>query len=177
MKMRRSILQSFGLFILVTVFMFGMCTLTFSTVHAQETIKLKFATLFPPQEIMCFGPQFMFKELEKRTGGRVKVTPYYSQSLGKVPEMLDMLDKGIADIALFPTAIFPRVFMMSEVNNLPGLIPRKAVVTEVMYALGYRGLLDKDFERYKALLWEGTDPMGFGFVDKKVTTLEDLRKL
>ena len=107
MKIRRSVLQIFGLSILVMVFMFGIITPTLSPARAAE-INLKFATLFPPQDPMCFGPQFMFKELEKRTNGKVKVTEYYSQSLGKAPEMLDMIETGIADFITFPIAVFKR---------------------------------------------------------------------
>ena len=176
MKIRRSVLQIFGLSILVMLVMFGIITPTLSPARAAE-INLKFATLFPPQDPMCFGPQFMFKELEKRTNGKVKVTEYYSQSLGKAPEMLDMIETGIADFITFPIAVFPKVFQMSSVMSLPGLIKTCPVAGEVMFELGYRGLLDHDFARYKPLIWEGTDPMGFGFVKKKVTNLEELRKL
>lgn len=174
---RQSVIRISGVMLLGIALLTGVFVQGTSTASAAETINLKFATLFPKQDPMCYGPQYLFRELEKRTGGQVKVTEFYSQSLGKAPEMLDMLDKGIADIAVFPIAIFPRVFQMSSVMSMPGLISKRAVAGEVMYELGYRGLLDKDFADYKALMWEGTEAMGFGFVDKKVTSLEDLKKL
>lgn len=173
----KSVSKMLGVLVLGFALLAGGYVCGASTADAAETVNLKFATLFPKHDPMCYGPQFLFRELEKRTGGKVKVTEYYSQSLGKAPEMLDMLEKGIADIAVFPIAIFPRVFQMSSVMSLPGLISKRAIAGEVMYELGYRGFLAKDFENYKALIWEGTEPMGFGFVDKKVTRLEELRKL
>ena len=177
MNCGRSVAQSHKTLTLIAVIFLTMFLSIATGLHAAETIKLKFATLYPKQDPNCLGVQYMFEELEKRTGGRVKITPYYSQSLGKAQEMLDMLNKGVADIALFTPAVFPRVLVMTDVLSLPGLINKRAIATEVMYELGYRGLLDKDLAGYKVLLWAGTEPFGLGFVDKKVTKLEDLRKL
>ena len=177
MDCRRSTAQSHGTLIVIAVLLMTMCVSITPRLHGAETVKLKFATLYPKQDSNCLGVQYMFSELEKRTNGKVKITPFYSQALGKAQEMLDMLDKGVTDIALFPPAVFPRVLVMTDVLSLPGLINKRAIATEVMYELGYRGLLDKDLAGYKVLLWAGTEPFGFGFVDKKVTTLEELRKM
>jgi TRAP-type C4-dicarboxylate transport system substrate-binding protein len=143
--------------------------------RAAETFKLKHSSWVPEQNSMEYAPKLWMKELEKRTGGRVKVTPYYGQSLGKVTNFLDMLDTGICDTALIPTGLFSKDFPILDVLSLPGLIQNRTVGTEVMYALLYRGLLKKELTGYKPVVLQAHDPFYFAFTKKKVTSLEELK--
>ena len=84
-----------------------------ATASAQapaKQIRLKFATHLPS---MHHGYRNLIApwaaEVEKRTEGRVKVTVYPDQQLGKLPEMYDDLVRGTSDIAL----ILP-VFIMGR---------------------------------------------------------------
>jgi TRAP-type C4-dicarboxylate transport system substrate-binding protein len=144
---------------------------------AAETFKLKHASWVPEQNSMEYGPNLWRQELEKRTKGRVKFTPYYAQSLGKVANSLDMLNTGICDTALIPTGMLSKDFPILDVLALPGVIPNRTVGTEVMYALLYRGLLEKEFSGYKPIVLQAHDPFYFAFTKKKVTSLEGLKGL
>jgi TRAP-type C4-dicarboxylate transport system substrate-binding protein len=148
-----------------------------SDVQAKDVIKLKFAFPFPQHDDMWVGPEFMVAQLEERTQGRVKITPYFSSSLGKLPDSLDMVKTGIADITLFPPAMFPQVFRITEVLGIPTWgIPNREASQQAVADMVEKGILDKDFKDFKLLLWEGTEPMAFG-LKKKITSLEEIRKL
>lgn len=149
-----------------------------SKTTSAQTIELKLAFPYPEADEMWAGPEFMIKELQTRTGGRVKVTPYFAEALGKVMDTLDMLKDGTADIAMFPP-LFTKPMPISGIFTVPGLrIPNRAASHELAYTLWEKGLLKKDFETtgLKPLMWLGTDPMAFAF-KSKITTLEELRKL
>ena len=73
--------------------------------------------------------------------------------------------------------MFAKVFRIPDGITLPSVrIPNRPLGTEIMYTLYYEGLMNKDYAGYKPLVWQGTTPMGFAF-KKKITTLEELRKL
>jgi len=162
--------------ILMVVGLLGCFLVTIPAVtQAAETFKLKYSSWVPEQDAMNYSPNLWMKEVEKRTGGRVKVTPYYAQTLGKVANFLDMLKTGICDLALIPTGMFSKDFPILDVLSLPGLIPNRTVGTETMYALMYRGLLDKEFSGYRPIVLQAHDPFYIVFTKKKVTSLEGLK--
>jgi len=143
--------------------------------QASKTFSLKYASWVPQHDTMNYAPNLWMKEVEKRTGGKVKVTPYYAQSLGKVGNSLDMLKTGICDLALMPTGMLSKDFRVLDVLSLPGLISDRVVGTEVMYALLQRGLLEKEFAGYKPIVLQAHDPFYLVLTKKRVTTLEELK--
>jgi TRAP-type C4-dicarboxylate transport system substrate-binding protein len=60
--------------------------------------------------------------VEELTEGRVKVDIYDSQTLVKVPETFDALNRGIADISSLPLALFQSGLPWWGVEFLPGVI-------------------------------------------------------
>jgi TRAP-type C4-dicarboxylate transport system substrate-binding protein len=162
-----------GKILMCTVVGFLLCL--FLPVPATAQINLKFASWVPQHDTMNHAPNLWMKELETRTGGKVKVTPYYGQSLGKVANSLDMLKTGICDLALMPTGLLSKDFPVLDVLSLPGLISNRVVGTELMYALLNRGLLEKEFAGYKPIVLQAHDPFYLVLTKKKVTTLEELK--
>lgn len=143
-----------------------------------KTIELKLAIPYAQTDESVIGVDYMIKELEKRSNGRVKITPYYAESLNKMMDSLDALKNGVADISLFPP-LFNEVMPISGVFAVPTLsILDRGVSQEIALALYKEGILAKDFDNngLKPLLWLGTDPMGFAF-KKKITSLEELKKV
>lgn len=143
--------------------------------QTSKTFSLKFASWVPQHDTMNYAPNLWMKEVEKRTGGRVKVTPYYGESLGKVANSLNMLKTGICDLALMPTGVLSKDFRVLDVLSLPGLISNRAVGTELMYTLLHRGLLEKEFAGYRPIVLQAHDSFYLVFTKKKVTTLEELK--
>ena len=143
--------------------------------QTQKTFALKFASWVPQHDTMNSAPNLWMKAVEERTGGRVKVTPYYGETLGKVANSLDMLKTGICDLALMPTGVLSKFFRVQDVLALPGLVSNRAVGTELLYTLLHRGLLEKEFAGYRPIVLQAHDPFYLNFTKKKVTTLEELK--
>ena len=66
---------------------------------ADKVITLKVANFFPPPSFQSKVLEEFCRDLEKRTGGKVKVDYYAGGSLLKAPTMFDGVVNGIADIA------------------------------------------------------------------------------
>jgi TRAP-type transport system periplasmic protein len=144
----------------------------------QKTYEFKFANPYTETDDMFLGVKYMIEQLDKRTNGKVKVTAFHNQTLGKVSDHLTMLDTGITDIAMVMPDMFNKVFAtpaMFIIGSL-GIPDSKALVMEMAYSLYNSGLMAKDFSNYKLLFFEGTDAAGFGF-KSKVTNLAELQKL
>lgn len=137
--------------------------------------QLRYASHYVPEEMQNHAPRLWFEAVEKQTGGRVKVTPYYMETLGKSTEMLDNLKKGISDMATLAYVNYPGAFPITDVVSLPWLVPNQAIGTEVGYALQHKGLLDKELQGLKVLWWQATETTGLIFRRTKVTKLQDLK--
>jgi len=59
--------------------------------------------------------------IEERTGGKVKIVPYFEESLIKGPDSWDGLQDGVADIATYVTTRTPGRFPFAEMVQKPGL--------------------------------------------------------
>lgn len=95
-----------------------------------EIIELKLAQWDPPQSDIAQLTQQAVERINKRAAGRLKVVPYYGESLIKQAEHYRATQLGIVDIAYFgPTAPGSPV-QLSRVISLPYLgfeSPRHAV--------------------------------------------------
>lgn len=151
---------------------------TFNSIQAEEVVNFKLAFPYPQTDQMWVGVDYMIKEIEKRTNGKVKIKAYPASSLGKVFDSIELLKSQTADIAFFPP-IFDKFLRISGIYAVPTLqFQDRKVCQEVALALFEKGLLTKEYESagIKPLFWLGTDPVGFVF-KKKITTLEELQKL
>ena len=146
-----------------------------SSAPAQKTFHLKYSGQWTQDNLVSYPANQWFKEVEKRTGGRVKVTPYHAESLGKAETTLDMLSNGVCDMAGIAHGYFPSVFRVTDFVGLPFLMPNQAIGTEQAYVLENSGLLAKDLKGLKVLWWEAVDPAYLIFRNKKVTSLEELK--
>ncbi len=151
-----------------------ICLSTFGFAAAQS-ITLKYASWVPQHDTMNYAPNLWMKELEKRTNGKVKVTPFYSESLGKAGNSLDMLKAGITDIALMPTGLLSKHFPIIDILALPGFIPDRTIGTEVLYRLLEQGLLKKELAGYKPIVLQAHDPFYVVFPKKRVAKIEDFK--
>lgn len=150
------------------------CLSVFSPAVAQ-TITLKYASWVPQHDSMNYAPNAWMKELEKRTNGKVKVTPFYSESLGKAANSLDMLKTGICDMALMPTGMLSKHFPVMDILSLPGFITDRTIGTEVLYKLNEQGLLKKELAGFKPIILQAHDPYYVAFPKKKVARLEEFK--
>ena len=89
---------------------------------STSKIELRFATFIPPTDVYAVNLGNWAKELEQKTNGRVKVTFYHGQSLLKVPEILNGVAAGTADMAFLFAGANPDRLPLSQIMGLPTMV-------------------------------------------------------
>lgn len=175
--------KKFGIaFFGVVVLAAAVClTISFTDADAQKdkVWELSYAhhmSMSSPLHTKVYVP---FKEdVEKLSGGRMKVTLYPGGALAKPQAEYDLCTKGVMDMSQFLPAYTSGVFPLSEVLNLPFAIPNSETGTKVMKEMFNRRLLDQRYYNDKVIYWLGTTSSYQIFLGKKkVTKLEDMKGL
>jgi len=99
-----------------------------SGVMASSPVVLKYASTTPSVGFIADWEKWLANEIEKRTNGRVKMQIFFGGSLLKIPEGLDGVKKGVADIALIPPLWFPGELPLFSFTQVTGLAPEPDVV-------------------------------------------------
>lgn len=165
-----------NLFIVIGILCFGIVFTALSPggAHAQ-VINLKFSNYFPPpsnQSKICVE---FIKELESRTGGRVKVKYFPGGSLLKAPATIKGIESGIVDIGLAHIEYTAGRFPVMEVCELPLGYPTGWVANQVMNDF-YNKFKPKEFDKYKVLFFHANSPSMI-ISKKPVRKLEDMKGL
>lgn len=119
------------------------------------------------------------KRVEEATKGRVKVVPYWGQTLCKAPDNWEAVKSGVADIAWVFLGYFPGMAPLTEVVNLPFVGFNDRVVT----GMTLWELFDKfpevkaHYAANKLLFFFATDAYVPITTKKQVKTLEDIKGL
>jgi TRAP-type C4-dicarboxylate transport system substrate-binding protein len=81
----------------------------------QEPIELSLNMIIPPIHMRWLNVEKPWvEELEKRTGGRIKIMPHFAASLTSPQDNFDSVITGIADMALGITHATPGRFLMDQ---------------------------------------------------------------
>ena len=86
----------------------------------SEPMILKLAHYVPPSSFLGQQTQWWADQVEKRTGGKVKIRIFWMQSLVKMPDMLKAVQNGIADLAWIPSTYWPSNFPLYMMMDNPG---------------------------------------------------------
>jgi TRAP-type C4-dicarboxylate transport system substrate-binding protein len=150
-------------------------TLSAVTTGSAETIELKMAHFMSPMHVQhqqSFVP--FAQEVEKLTGGKVKIKIFPGGALGGAPELADSVKTGIADIAFivpsYTTGRFPR----TSAFDLPFIFNNAVQAAEVLYEV-YDKYLAEDFKDYKVLWLYSCDTGQLHSVNKPIRKLDDLK--
>jgi TRAP-type C4-dicarboxylate transport system substrate-binding protein len=143
-----------------------------------DVIELKMHHHEPPGSCVSTTLHNVFaKKIEDATNGRVKVTTYPAETLGKSKDAVDMAVNGIADISWSNLGMFPGRFPLTEVASLPmfGIKTAKqgSLVVQEMYETSPE--IQKEWESVHMLFIYSQAPHHIGLRDKEVKTLEDLQ--
>lgn len=117
-------------------------------------------------------------ELEKISGGRVKVVPYFAEALSKPEDVYDSLLTGIADMAEGITSENPGRFPLSEAGSVPKLgifCKDPSTINWTLYT-EFPALQDEFKDIH--MLWShtgGASVGGIGFVDQPPLTLDGMK--
>ena len=147
--------------------------------HAQtmKPIELKLSHWMSPMHTLhveVFTP--FAKEVGERTKGRVKITIYPGEALGKAKDHYDMATHGITDIALFIQGYTAGRFPLTSVIELPIQIPSAKVGSRVIWGL-YDKYLKQEYSGVKLLTLWVHDPGHIHMTKRPVRTLDDIKGL
>jgi TRAP-type C4-dicarboxylate transport system substrate-binding protein len=135
----------FGSFLL-----FAAMAVTPPPVRADAVIKLTYANFPPAATFPCVQMEHWAKEVEKRTGGKVKVQTFPGGTLLAAKNILDGVISGLADIGNFAMSYQPGRFPVSEAVDLPLGFTSSKVASLTLYDLVEK-YQPKEFEKVKIL--------------------------
>jgi TRAP-type transport system periplasmic protein len=142
----------------------------------QKAITLNYADYFPATHKQALLVDQWCKEVEKRTNGRVKVTPFHGSTLTPAPMIYDSVTKGIADIGMGTLGYTRGRFPLSEFTDHPLGYPNSRVATKLFNEY-YKKFKPKEFDDAKVLYLQGIGPALLHTAKKPVAKLEDLKGL
>ncbi|MBI5904680.1 MAG: TRAP transporter substrate-binding protein [Deltaproteobacteria bacterium] len=146
-----------------------------SPVHSDAVIKLTYANFPPAATFPCVQMERWAKEVEKRTGGKVKVQTFPGGTLLPAKNILDGVISGVADIGNFAMSYQPGRFPVSEVVDLPLGFTSSRVASLTLYDLVEK-YQPKEFDKVKILTLFTCPPTNF-MTKVPVKSLADLKGL
>lgn len=90
-----------------------------------------FSIFFPPTHEQAIAATDFAKEVEKRTEGRIKITPFAGGTLTKAPQVYDGVVTGISDLGNSCFAYTRGRFPVTAALDLPMGYPNGKVATQV----------------------------------------------
>lgn len=115
--------------------------------------------------------------VEEQSGGRIDVTIFPAQTLGKAPQGYDNARTGVADIAWTVQGYTAGRFPLSHIVELPGLFETAEVGSCAFQKLYDSGALDEEYAETHVLFVHTHGPGHLHTRDRPVTTLADLKGL
>jgi TRAP-type C4-dicarboxylate transport system substrate-binding protein len=140
---------------------------------AEAAIQLRYANFPPAPTFPCVQMERWAKEVENRTGGKVKVQTFPGGTLLPAKNILDGVISGLADIGNFAMSYQPGRFPVSEAVDLPLGFTSAKVASLTLYDLveKYR---PKEFDKVKILTLFTCPPTNF-MTKTPVKSLKDLK--
>ena len=142
--------------LIVAVALVG-CSFILPVPASAGPIKLSYANFPPAPTFPCVQMERWKKEVEKRTGGKVKIDTYPGGTLLKAKAMMDGVIAGVADIGSLCMAYQPGRFVVTNATALPLGFPNATVGSLVLWDL-YKKYNPKAFAKVKVLTMFTTAP-------------------
>ena len=148
---------------------------SFSLSASAETINIKIANFFPPPSKQSKLLEGFGKELEARSGGRIKVQYFPGRSLLNQSAMYKGVASGIADIGYTHVYYTPGRMPVTEGAGLPLGVPSAYVGAHMTFDF-INKYQPKEWDKVKLLAVHGNAP-SMVISKKPVRKLEDLKGL
>jgi len=132
--------------VLATVIVSGLLLAGCAKPTPQEW-NLKFSYHTPPTASLV--PAFLqpwAADVEKATGGKVKITHYAGETLVKAKDQFDGLVSGLSDIALVDTSETPGRFPQTEFDTLPYIFPDGATAAKTYWDILQKYCVKKELK-------------------------------
>lgn len=122
-------------------------TVTTAATTTQKVIELKGSTSSGEVGRATDAVRWYLKEIEARSGGKVKFTMYYSSTLIPLGSEIEMLGKGTADLSFIQYANELQRIPLTSVVMLPGLIKESRVGGSAMNELAQMDVIKAEFDK------------------------------
>lgn len=147
--------------------------LTAGALDAADTKQLTYSIFFPAAHGQAKAGETWAREVEKKSGGQVKINVLAGGALTPADQCFDGVVKGISDIGMSVFAYTRGRFPMMEALDLPMGYPNGRVATRVANEY-LRKWMPKELEGVKVLYLHAHGP-GLLHTKKPVTTLEQIK--
>jgi TRAP-type C4-dicarboxylate transport system substrate-binding protein len=158
--------------------------------QADKPIVLTYSSGYGENFSLSMADRWWAKEVEKRTGGKVKFEFYWSQGLAKIPESLEAVSTGLADISFFAVGYFGGQLPLLTCSSNFYLTSKPDAVSKAMMQMYETSpALKEELEKknnIRPINFAGTTPLIFGagkpwtsfdeFKGKKIRTFPGLEK-
>ncbi len=170
---KRNILLTFGILVFAALFFFVNSAMA-------KPIELSLSLLIPSKHLRNVNViQPWVEKVEERTGGKVKITVYYSKALNSFPEAYDAAVNGIADMSEGITRPVRGRFTLTEFLGMPGLEMQSSYnySRALWYLYNTMPEVKRECAGAKVLWLYASPPARLITRSKPVHTLEDLKGL
>jgi len=140
---------------------------------AADAVELRYSTFFGPTHGQAKLAEAWIKEVEERTGGKVKIAYFPGGTLGKGPEIYDHVIKGVTDIGFCLFAYTRGRFPVMEAVDLPLGYPNGACATRVINRF-YEKFKPKELDDVHLLYLHAHGP-GLLHTKRPVRAMEDIK--
>lgn len=143
-----------------------------------QVFRLQMATFWPSTDFQVVkGHEQWIKEVEERTGGRVRISLHAGEALLGAREIYDGVATGVADIGTTCPAYTPGMFPLTAAFELPGFNNDNALVASMTVNEGIKRIRDElgidEYEDVKVLFFWATGP-GDILSREPIRTLNDM---
>ena len=170
MKAGRIVVALVYLFVLLILFV----TNANAAAQAQDqVIRFRYANFIPPSHKNAVNSEQFCKEIEKRSGGRVRITYLASGTFISAPQIYESTIKGVCDIGHSATAYSAGRFPLSEVLDLP-LGSLSGTQATRLTNVFYKKFRPKEFDETHVLYFHAPGP-GLFHTKKVISGIEDIK--
>jgi TRAP-type C4-dicarboxylate transport system substrate-binding protein len=146
-----------------------------SSLAQQKVITLNYSHIMPGSAKQAMLADEWCREVEKRTGERVKINFYPGATLIPAAQTYEGIVKGVADLGCTMMGYTRGKFPLMEVIDLPLGYPSGYAATKMINEF-YRRFKPKEFNEVKVLYLHAHGP-GLLAARSRVASLEDLRNM
>ena len=176
--MKKWLLLSLSLLVLGMLVLVG-CTQDSTSVSSSKTtepvIELTYGSYLNETGPHGLATKAWIEKIEKETGNRVKITPYYSGTLTSAMNCMDELKRGVADIAMISGQFTPSLFPLDigERSFYYG-IPYEKQREIYFKVIDKFPQISNEFNSVKVLCYNTSAPSQLMSV-KEIRTLDDIK--
>ena len=153
-----------------------MIMLATVSISSAGPVKLTYSCFFPPSHIQSILAEQWGKEVEKRTGGAVKIEYFPGQTLTKSNQCYDGVVQGLSDIGFAVLAYTPGRFPVMLAVDLPLGYTSGVAATKVINDV-YNKFKPKELDDTQVMYLHAHGPGLVSTKDKPVLKIEDMKGL